>query len=326
MDTTILCQTQAVEAVPMNAVYTAEIAKLIADNANIVELEADLGRSLLGNTYASLRRDYPLQLIDCGIQEANMIGVAAGLSATGKIPFCHSFAAFASRRIADQVFISGCYSQANIRVIGSDPGITSAFNGGTHMPFEDISIYKAFPEMVILDPSDSTMLKELMPAIANKPGMYYMRLFRKNAVQIYMPGTTFTIGKSKQLLDGNDVTIIAEGILVSESLKAAQILKTENIHARVLDMFTIKPLDEEAVIRAAAETGAIVTAENHNVINGLGSSVADILAQKKYAPLEKIGINDLFGEVGPMDYLMERYHLCAMDIVAAAKRAIARKN
>lgn len=326
MDSTILCNRAAVEETAMNAAYTACISKLIAENPNIMELEADLGRSLLGNTYATLRRDYPMQLIDCGIQEANMIGVASGLSATGKIPFCHSFAAFASRRIADQVFISGCYSKANIRIIGSDPGITSAFNGGTHMPFEDISIYKAFPEMVILDPTDSIMLKQIMPLIAYKPGMYYMRLFRKNAVQVYLPGTTFEIGKSKQLLDGDDVTIIAEGILVAESLKAAKLLREENIHARVVDMFTIKPLDEDAVIRAATETGAIVTAENHNVINGLGSSVADVLSQKKYAPLEKIGVYDLFGEVGPMDYLFEKFHLSAIDIAQAAKRAIERKE
>ena len=255
-----------------------------------------------------------------------MMGVAAGLSILGRIPFIHTFAAFASRRMADQAFISGCYARANVRIIGSDPGIAAQFNGGTHMPFEDISIYRAYPEMTVMDLADSTQMRSVIPQTASKNGMYYIRLFRKNAAKIYEQGSQFEIGKAVQLRDGNDVTIVASGaVMVPEALRAADMLDSEGIQARVLDCFTIKPLDEEAVVRAAYETGALVTAENHNIINGLGSAVADILSTRHPAPIEKIGIHDCFGEVGSLTYLKETFGLTAEHIAKAAKKAISRK-
>lgn len=319
--------TRTPEAKTMAAAYTGAILKEMARSSSVMELEADLARSLLGaDAIAEMQAHFPKQYLDCGIQEANMMSVAAGLSVMGRIPYIHTFAAFASRRIADQAFISGCYAKANVRIVASDPGIASQFNGGTHMPFEDISIYRAFPGMTILEPTDSVMLENLIPQITDTYGMYYIRLFRKNAVQIYENGSSFEIGKANLLREGKDVTLISAGaIMVSETLAAAELLAEEGIEARVLDMFTIKPLDEQAVIDAALQTGAIVTAENHNVLNGLGSAVADVLATRQYAPLEKIGINDRFGEVGPMSYLKEVFGLTAADIAAAAKRAIARK-
>lgn len=323
----ILAKDHQTEAATMSSVYAATLFDLVKKHPRLIEVEADLGRSLLGpDVLRRLQTEFPQQFLDCGIQEANMIGVAAGMSIAGWVPFVHSFAAFASRRVSDQVFLAGCYQRANIRIVGSDPGVTSAFNGGTHMPFEDISTFRAFPSMTILDPSDSTMLESLMRTLAEVHGMYYLRLLRKNAVKIYEKGSTFAIGRACLLRQGGDVAIIASGIEVAEALRAAAMLEERNIQARVLDMFTIKPLDEAAVLAAAEETGALVTAENHSVLNGLGSAVADVLATKHPAPLEKIGVQDLFGEVGPMDYLKNRYHLTAEDIVAAAERAISRKR
>lgn len=316
------------EKVTMAAAYANAVLELMKINPKVMELEADLARSLLGgDIIEEMQNNHPNQYLDCGIQEANMMSVAAGLSAMGRIPFIHTFAAFASRRIADQVFISGTYSHASVRIVASDPGVTSQFNGGTHMPFEDVAIYRAYPGMIILDPTDSTMLKNLIPQIADNKNMYYIRLFRKNAVKVYEEGSTFEVGKAALLRNGCDVTIFASGcVMVPEALKAAELLQQEGIEARVMDMFTIKPLDREAVIKAAQETGAIVTAENHNVINGLGSAVADVLATEVYAPLEKIGVQDCLGEVGPLDYLKKTFGLTALDIAAAAKRAISRKK
>lgn len=323
----ILSKIHETEKVTIASAYASALYEAMQADSMVVDLEADLGRSLLGGLYVEMRDKLPGQFIDCGIQEANMMSVAAGLSAMGRTAFIHTFASFAARRIADQAFISGCYSGANVRIIGSDPGITAQFNGGTHMPFEDVSIYRAFPGMTIIDPCDSVLTADLTSQLAKTKGMYYIRMFRKNAVKIYEEGSTFTIGKANLLREGEDVTLIACGaVMVAEALKAADLLAETGVSARVLDMFTIKPLDGEAVLAAARETGAIVTCENHNVVNGLGSAVADVLATKRYAPLEMIGVRDQFGEVGPMDYLKERFSMRAQDIAQAAKRAIARKS
>lgn len=311
----------------MTTVYAETLFEIIKANPKVVEVEADLGRAILGpDILEKIRTGYPAQFVDCGIQESNMIGIAAGLSAAGRIPYAHTFAAFASRRVADQVFVSGCYSRANIRIVGTDPGVTAAFNGGTHMPFEDIGIYRSFPEMTILEPTDTVMLAWMLRELAKTYGMFYLRLLRKNPTRIYKTDETFTLGKAKELRDGSDVTIIAGGIMVAEALRAAGTLAAEGISARVLDMFTVKPLDEKAVVKAARETGAVVTAENHNMKGGLGSAVAEVLATGVYAPLEMVGVRDIFGEVGPVDYLMTRFGLTASNIVDSAKKAIARKK
>lgn len=312
----------------MSAVYTAKLMQLIRDNKKVTDIEADLARSLIGGAaMETLSAQYPDQYIDCGIQEAHMMSFAAGLSIMGYIPFIHSFASFASRRIADQAFISGCYADANVRIIGTDPGVLAQYNGGTHMPFEDISIYRAYPGMVILDPSDRVMLSYLMDRVTERKGMYYIRLNRKNTMRFYEENTAFEIGKAMEVREGGDVTIIASGaLMLEEAIGAAQILEQEGIGARILDMFCVKPLDEEAVVRAAKETGAVVTAENHSIHNGLGSAVADVLATRCYAPLEKVGIADRFGEVGDLKYLTETFGLCKENIAEAARRAVARKQ
>lgn len=311
------------EAVQMRTAYCQTLMELAEENPDIVVLDADLMNSM---GMMPFQQKFPERTFDVGIQEANMIGIAAGLSATGKIPFAHSFAPFATRRAYDQDFLSAAYARLNVRITGSDPGVTAAFNGGTHMPFEDVGIMRNIPGITILEPADCTMLRQLIRDIAGRYGVFYTRLLRKNAVKVYEEGSVFEIGKAALLREGRDAAVIATGILVDEALKAADMLAQEGISIRVLNMFTIKPVDKQAVIAAARETGAIVTAENHNVINGLGSAVAEVLAEHHPAPMERIGVADQFGQVGPESYLREAYHLTAQDIVSKVKKAIARKE
>lgn len=306
----------------LRKVYCNTLMAMAQEDDRVCVLDADLMNASATKPFAAA---FPDNTFDCGVQEANMIGVAAGLSATGQIPFTHTFAPFAARRACDQIFVSCAYAKRNVKVVGSDPGITTALNGGTHMPFEDVGIMRTIPEMTVVEPADAVAVEALVRLAKETYGVWYIRLHRKTAPAIYAPGTTFEVGKANQLRDGKDVTIIAMGFCVAEALKAAEELEKEGITARVLDMFCVKPIDAEAVIRAAKETGAIVTAENHNVINGLGSAVADVLAQNCYAPLEKVGVQDEFGEVGPVDYLQQRYNLTAQAICEKVKKAIARK-
>lgn len=278
---------------------------------NVIYLDADLVNAI-GMTQFS--KDHPDKVINCGIQESNMIGVAAGLSAVGFVPFTHTFGAFAARRVADQVFLSVAYAGNSVKMFGSDPGITAATNGGTHTAFEDIAIMRAIPNITVVEPTDTVMLKNLLPKIADAGGNFYIRLTRKEVVKVYEDGSDFDIGKSATLRGGGDVTIIGGGLAVSECLLAADALAEKGISARVIDLYTIKPLDKEAVIQAAKETGAIVTVENHNINGGLGSAVAEVLAENCPARMRRIGSMDEFGEVGPVSYLKERFGLTAANI------------
>ncbi len=306
----------------MRKVFCATLIDLAKENKDIVYLDADL-RSACG--MAPFAKEYPERSFNVGIAEANMIGVACGMSATGKIPFAHSFGTFATRRCFDQIFLSGAYAKANLKLIGSDPGVTAAFNGGTHMPFEDLALMRAVPTARIVEPSDPVQLKSILPQIVNHYGVDYIRMKRKKTVSVYEEGTEFEIGKAYKICDGNDVTIIAAGIMVEQAVKAAEELKKEGINARVLDMFTIKPLDTEAVLAAAKETGCIVTCENHNVIGGLSSAVSEFVVRNCPVPMEFVGVEDEFGQVGSENFLMEEYKLTAANIVEKAKKAISRK-
>jgi len=300
------------EKVMMRDVYCRTLMELASKDKNIVVLDADLIKSI---GMAPFMKEYPDRTIDCGVQEANMIGVAAGMSATGKIPFAHSFAPFATRRCYDQVFLSAAYAKLNVKIVGSDPGITAAFNGGTHMPLEDMGIMRNIPGITILEPVDSVMLSDIIKQVAYKYGIFYVRLLRKNAIKIYEDGSTFEIGKAVKLREGKDAAIIATGIMAAEALKAADILQEKGISARVVNMFTLKPIDKDMIIECARETGAIVTAENHSIINGLGSAVAEVLGENYPVLLGRVGVKDLFGEVGPEAYLKKRFEMTAEDIV-----------
>ena len=312
----------AAEKLAMRDAYAETMTELVKENPRIVYLEADLMNSIGMVKFAE---EFPDNTINCGIQEANMIGTAAGMSAVGMIPFTHTFGCFATRRALDQIFLSGAYAKTNIRMLGSDPGVTAAFNGGTHMPFEDIGLLRGIPGITIIEPTDSVMLRDMVKQTAKMEGIFYIRLSRKNAIKVFEDGSTFDIGKAVSIKKGTDVTLIASGICVDESMKAAEILQEQNVNAAVLNVFTIKPIDREAIAAAAKNTGAVVTVENHNIHNGLGSAVAEVLAETTPVPMARVGIQDEFGEVGSVDYLKERFGLTAENIAKNALEVIGRK-
>ncbi len=314
------------DVVTPSVVYYNMMDKLMTENLAVMHVEADLGMSIMGANLIALKKAHPYQVLDCGIQEANAVGVSAGMSVCGKIPFTHSFAPFLSRRACDQIFISCSYNRANVKLVGSDPGVMAAFNGGTHMPFEDVAILRSFPEMTIVEITDAAMTSWLLPEAAAWKGNMYIRFTRKNTTAVYREGSIFKIGKANLLQDGTDVTLIGSGIMVAQCLKAADILEKQGISTRVVDMFTIKPIDREMILDSAKKTGAIVTAENHNVIGGLGSAVSDVLCETGFVPIEKVGIEDRFGQVGPYSELLEVYRLTPEHIAFRAKKAIARKK
>lgn len=306
----------------MKDAFAQALARLAEADPKVVYLDADLMGAIGTKKWADA---HPGQAINVGIAEGNMAGLAAGLSASGLKPITHTFGCFSSRRAFDQAFMSIGYAKNSAVMIGSDPGVTAAFNGGTHMPFEDMALYRAVPGATVIDVTDSVMLDSLLPKLVELKGVTYVRFGRKEAVAMYGAGSDFDIGKAAVLRDGADVAIFACGLLVGEAMLAARQLEAEGISAAVLDMYSVKPIDAEAVVAYAKKCGAIVTAENHNVIGGLSSAVADVLVRQCPTPLESVAVNDEFGEVGPQDYLQKRFGLTAENIVAKAKAVIARK-
>ncbi len=292
-------------------------------NKNVVYIDADLVTAMdTGRVFHAC----PAQSFNIGIMEANMMSVAAGMSMNGMIPFIHSFGVFSSRRMADQVFISGCYNNANVKILGSDPGIAAETNGATHMPLEDMGVLRSFPGLTIMDVADTTLLREVMRQAVATYGMMYIRFPRKGVQNYYTTGEGFEIGRAKLLREGTDVSIIACGLEVVEALRAAEALAVEGISARVVDMFTVKPIDAAMVEACARDTRAIVTAENHNFIGGLGSAVCEVVCEKLPVPVVRVGAPDRFGEVGSRAYLAEKFGITAAHIAAAAKRALAMKQ
>lgn len=311
------------ENVEMRQVYANTLLEMAKANPNVIGLEADLMSAISTN---KIMKDIPNQIINTGIMEANMIGVAAGLSLTGRIPFVHTFGQFATRRTFDQLFISGAYAKTNIKILGSDSGVTAEHNGGTHMAFEDLGLVRLIPNCHVYEVSDSTMLRYLLLKIEKEYGIHYIRTIRKNAVKLYSENEEFEEGKGKVLREGGDVTIIASGIMVAESLKAADLLQKQGIEASVIDMFTIKPLDKDLIVKYAQKTKAVVTAENHNVIGGLGSAVAEVLSEHCPTQMRRIGVKEQFGQVGKLEYLKQFYKLTAKDIVSATAEVTVQKK
>ena len=298
--------------------------ELMGQDKSIVYVDCDLMGCI--NT-KMLAKNYPDRAFEAGIAEGNAAGISAGLAATGKKVFFHSFGTFSSRRCYDQIYMSAAYAGLSVRVLGSDAGVTAAFNGGTHMPLEDAAMYLSIPTATVIDPADYDQLASVTRGLVNVEGVSFTRFVRKDVIQVYGEGSEFEIGKGVVLHESADdkATIITSGIMVDESLKAYEALQAEGISVRVIDMFTWKPLDEELVIKAARETGAIVTAENHNTCCGLGSVVANCLAKNCPTVQEFVGVQDEFGQVGPQAFLMDTYGLRAANIVEAVKKAIARK-
>ncbi|MDR3148692.1 MAG: transketolase family protein [Oscillospiraceae bacterium] len=287
-------------------------------DGRIVALDADLvGSSGLKPFF----KKFPERAINCGIAEANMIGVASGLSLTGKIPFAHSFGPFASRRVCDQIFISAAYARLNIRVIGSDPGVTAAYNGGTHMPFEDMGVLRSIPNITLIEPSDPVALAAITKQLAGDEhyGVYYIRMLRKDAIAVYGEDEQFEIGKAKVLREGGDIAIFASGIMVAEALQAAEELAARGIQATVVDMFTWKPIDTELICKLAAKVKRFVVAENHNVYGGLGSAIAEVTAVNCPVTVKFAGVKDRFGQVGKQNELQAEYGLTCAEIVKAAE-------
>ncbi len=317
-----VCQTLSKEPQMMREAYCEILMALAEHDERIVVLDADLMSS---SGMKPFRGKFPERFLNCGVAEANMIGVAAGMASMGKVPFAHTFACFASRRVCDQVFLSGAYARLNLRIVGTDPGVTAAFNGGTHMPFEDMAVLRGIPRMALVEPTDTVQLKALLPEIVAYDGVVYIRLARKHMMQVFTPGSTFAIGRGVTLRGGTDVTLMASGILVAEALRAAELLSDIGLSARVVNLFTWKPMDVELVAACARETGAVVTCENHNVVGGLSAAVCEALCSTHPVPVERVGIQDTFGEVGPEDYLRGFFGLQSTDIAAAARRAVKRK-
>ena len=310
---------------PCRDALALTLSDLMARDESICYVDCDLMNCV--NT-KQLQKNYPGRAIEAGIAEDNGAGVCAGMAAAGKTVFFHSFGTFASRRCYDQIYMSAAYAGLTVHVMGSDPGVTAAFNGGTHMPLEDGAMYCSIPEATVVDAADFVQLKSVVSQLPGiQTGVTYTRFPRKDVIQIYADGSEFPIGKGVTLREsaGDQAAVLASGILVDEALKAQELLAAEGIPVRVIDLFTWKPLDEELVLRAAAETGAIVTAENHNVTCGLGSAVANCLARRRPTVQEFVGVQDRFGQVGPQSFLMDEYGLRAANIVEAVKRAIARK-
>jgi len=310
------------DTVEMRVAYCDTLIEAAQSDPRIVSLNCDMSSSCGTVPFA---KAFPERSFNFGIQEACACSAAAGMSATGLIPFFHSFAVFSSRRIYDQIFISCAYAGLNVKIIGCDSGVAATYNGGTHMAFDDVGLLRGIPNITIIEPSDAVMMKSLVRQMANTYGLFYMRTARKTVERIYEDGSEFEIGKAAVLREGKDVTIIASGMTVIEALKAADMLAQQNIQARVVDMFTIKPIDAVCIQDCAAKTGAIVTVENHNIIGGLGSAVAEVLADSIPVPLERAGVNEEFGEVGQQDYLKERFGMTSAAICEKVKKTIARK-
>lgn len=306
----------------MRAVYCEELVREARENKRIIVVDADVSHSVGTEPFY---KEFPERAVNCGIMEAHAIGMSAGMSETGLVPFFHAFGVFATRRAFDQIFLSCAYQKLNVKIIGADPGVTAATNGGTHMPFEDIGLMRLVPDSVIIEPADTAMYKTAVSYMANNYGVHYLRTSRRKTMRIYPDDAKFTIGKANMLSDGKDVCIIASGIMVYEALKAADILADKGISARVLDMHTIKPVDKEAVEAAARDCGAIVTAENHNATGGLGSAVCEVLAESTPVPVERVGVKESFGEVGTQDYLQKRFGLTSDGIVDSVMKCISRK-
>ncbi len=307
----------------MRELFSNEIEKIMNENDNIVILNADLAKP---NGFGNLQKKYPEKVINVGIAEQNMACIAAGMSSYGYIPFICTFTPFASRRICDQIAISICYAKQNVKIIGTDPGISAEYNGGTHMSMEDIGVLRSIPNMVIFEPVDNNQLRNLLPQIIDYKGPVYIRMFRKTTPDIFSEDEKFNLFKSKIIKSGEDVSIFCSGIMVSEVLEANKELEKLGINAEIINVHTIKPLDEETVINSAKKTKAVVTAENHNIIGGLRSAVAETLSENCPVPLRSIGVRDTFGQVGKMPFLKETYNMTAEDIVNAVLSVLKMKK
>ena len=304
--------------------YGKALAVLANTNENVVVLDADLSKS---TKTADFKAVAPERFFNMGIAEGNMMGVAAGLSTCGKVPFVSTFAMFAAGRAFEQIRNSICYPKLNVKVCATHAGLTVGEDGASHQAIEDISLMRSVPNMVVINPADDIETEAAIKAVAEMEGPCYVRLGRMAVSRVNdETNYNFVIGKGITLAEGNDVAIIGTGIMVEAALEAKEELAKEGINARVINIHTIKPIDEELIIKAAKETGVIVTAEEHSIIGGLGSAVAEVVSEKCPVPVLRVGVKDTFGESGKPNELLEKYGLTSKDIVNKVKKALELKK
>ena len=303
--------------------YGNALAQLGTEHPEVVVLDADLAAATKTGTF---KKAHPERFIDCGIAESNMIGVAAGLAAAGKVPFASSFAMFAAGRAFEQIRNSIAYPNLNVKIGATHAGISVGEDGATHQCLEDIGTMRTIPGMTIINPADAVEARAAVEAAINFNGPVYMRFGRLAVPVIFDDDYKFEVGKGVELREGNDVTIVATGLMVNEALEAHELLKNEGINARVINIHTIKPLDNDIILKAAKETGAVVTAEEHSVIGGLGGAVSELLSENYPVPVLKLGVYDVFGHSGPAPKLLDEFGLRAANIAEKAKKAVALKK
>ena len=303
--------------------YVAEMARLMKQNDKIFILDADLSGA--GGT-KTLYQQFPERCVQCGIAEANMTCIAAGLSASGFVPFIHSFAPFSTRRVYDQIAVSISYSEQNVKIVGFDPGIETTYNGGTHMCFEDFALMRALPNFVVMDIVDDVQLTKALPHIAQHKGSVYFRMVRKQNKQFFGEDYNFQWGKANKICSGTDVTIVATGTTVFDAKVAVEKLAQVGISAELLAIHTVKPLDEQAILQSAQKTGVVVTVENHSVHGGLYSAVCELLSAKHPTLCGAIAVHDQISQVGSLNDLKIAYHLTADDIASKAQQLVQAKR
>ena len=299
--------------------YGKALVKLGKINDDVVVLDADLSKSTKTNDFL---KAYPSRFFNMGIAEQNLVGAACGLAAAGKIPFASTFAMFATGRAFEVIRNSVCYPKLNVKICATHAGITVGEDGGSHQSVEDISLMRSIPNMTVLVPADGVEAEKMIFEAAKFDGPMYVRLGRSAVPTLFGEDYDFQIGKGIVLREGSDATIIACGIMVNEALIAADMLKEENISVRVINMSTIKPIDKELIIKAAQETKAIVTAEEHSIIGGLGSAVSEVVSETNPAIVKKVGMNDCFGQSGTPNELLEKYGLTAKNIAEKVREAL----
>ncbi|OGO31354.1 MAG: transketolase [Chloroflexi bacterium RBG_16_56_11] len=312
-----------VEEVSLRETYGKVLVELGRENPDIVVLDADLSPSTMTGYFM---KEFPQRFFEVGIAEQNMIGIAAGLAASGKIPFASTFAVFAPGRCFDQIRVSVAQSKLNVKIVVTHAGVTVGEDGATHEALEDLSLICSLPGFTVIVPADAIETAQAIRAVAAHFGPCYVRLCRPKLPLVYSPDYRFDIGKAVQLRPGGDVTVIAIGVMVTQGLQAAAELEKEGIDCRVINMPTLKPLDEQSIIKAARETGAIVTAEEHQEYGGLGSAVARVVARTSPVPMEFVAVKDTFGGSGKPEQLLAKYGLTARDIAGAIRKVIERKG
>lgn len=303
----------------MRQVYAETLIEMIGANRHIMVLEADLSKS---SGTPSVAVAHPDNFLDVGIAEANMIGVAAGMSTCGKIPFCATFTPFASRRCYDQVTISVAYAKRNVKIVGTSPGITTTANGGTHMCFQDLAIMRAMPGMTVLSPCDVYELRSMLHWMARTEGPMYMQLLRMKEPQIFDESYSFVPGRAIRLREGTAATLVTTGYTTRWALLAAETLAQQGVTVDLLHHPMVKPFDADAVVASARKTGYVVTVENQNIIGGLGSAVCEVLSEQQPTRVKRLGVHDVFGEVATEEYLINKHQFGAQHIAAAVLEGV----